>query len=215
VRHFLLFPLPGPAARDAHPPLPAMRGPDLTGRAERSVSRPGPTDGPPQGAQTAPGRPPATPAEGPGTADDPLLTIEEVTAELRVSRAAFYRRRRRGAGPAVVRLRSAACGSGAARSRRGCAAWKKRTRTTDRSKEQMDSYDVRFWDIRKLGNGGTAVPGPVGRRRARALQVLQGPPPRRRVPRRAQGRGLRPAALQPPYRPARRRDHRGGDGHLV
>jgi len=33
-----------------------------------------------------------------------LLTIEEVTSELRVSRAAFYRWRRQGAGPAVVRL---------------------------------------------------------------------------------------------------------------
>jgi excisionase family DNA binding protein len=76
----------------------------LTRRAERSVRRPGPTDGPPPGTVTAPGRPPATPGAGPGTADDPLLTIEEVTAELRVSRAAFYRWRRQGAGPALVRL---------------------------------------------------------------------------------------------------------------
>jgi predicted DNA-binding transcriptional regulator AlpA len=53
---------------------------------------------------TAPARPPATSGADPGTADDPLLTIEEVTAELRVSRAAFYRRRRQGAGPPVVRL---------------------------------------------------------------------------------------------------------------
>ena len=53
---------------------------------------------------TAPGRPPATPGADPGTADDPLLTIEEVTAELRVSRAAFYRWRRQRAGPPVVRL---------------------------------------------------------------------------------------------------------------
>ena len=51
-----------------------------------------------------PGRPPATLDGGPGTADDPLLTIDEVIAELRVSRAAFYRWRRQGAGPAVVRL---------------------------------------------------------------------------------------------------------------
>ena len=76
----------------------------MTGRAERSVRRPGPTDGPPPGTQTAPGRPPATPDEGPGAADDPLLTIDEVIAELRVSRAAFYRWRWQGAGPAVVRL---------------------------------------------------------------------------------------------------------------
>ena len=64
----------------------------------------GPTDGPPPGTRTAPGRPPAAPDGEPGTADDPLLTIEEVIAELRVSRAAFYRWRRQGAGPAAVRL---------------------------------------------------------------------------------------------------------------
>jgi len=62
------------------------------------------------GGQPAPGnanrsRPaPATPDGEPGTADDPLLTIDEVIAGLRVSRAAFYRWRRQGAGPAVVRL---------------------------------------------------------------------------------------------------------------
>ena len=76
----------------------------MTGRAERSVRRRGPTDGPPPGTPTAPGRPPATPDGEPGTTEDPLLTIEEVTAELRVSRAAFYRWRRQGVGPAVVRL---------------------------------------------------------------------------------------------------------------
>ena len=59
-----------------------------------------PTDGAAPGTDTAPAPPPATPA-GPG---DPLLTIEEVTTELRVSRAAFYRWRRHGTGPAVVRL---------------------------------------------------------------------------------------------------------------
>jgi excisionase family DNA binding protein len=35
---------------------------------------------------------------------DDLLTIDEVLATLRVSRAAFYRWRRRGTGPATVRL---------------------------------------------------------------------------------------------------------------
>jgi excisionase family DNA binding protein len=53
---------------------------------------------------TVPGRPPATPADQPGTPGDPLLTIDEVTAQLRVSRTAFYRWRKQGAGPAVVRL---------------------------------------------------------------------------------------------------------------
>ena len=35
---------------------------------------------------------------------DELLTIDEVIATLRVSRAAFYRWRRRGTGPETVRL---------------------------------------------------------------------------------------------------------------
>jgi predicted DNA-binding transcriptional regulator AlpA len=68
------------------------------------VRRGGPTDGPLRGTRTAPGRPPAIPPDEPGTADDPLLTINEVIAELRVSRAAFYRWRRLGVGPPAVRL---------------------------------------------------------------------------------------------------------------
>ena len=44
-------------------PPPAGRGPDLTRRAERSVPRPGPADGPPPGTRTAPGRPAATPPD--------------------------------------------------------------------------------------------------------------------------------------------------------
>jgi excisionase family DNA binding protein len=94
----------------------------LTGRAEQSVRRGGPTDGLVPGTQTAPGRPPATPVEGPGTADDPLLTIEEVTAELRVSRAAFYRWRRQGTGPAAVRLP----GGGVRIRRSALTAWLRR-----------------------------------------------------------------------------------------
>jgi predicted DNA-binding transcriptional regulator AlpA len=51
--------------------------------------------------------------------DDPLLAIDEVIAELRVSRAAFYRWRRRAEGPAVVRLPG-----GGVRVRRGAlTAW--------------------------------------------------------------------------------------------
>jgi excisionase family DNA binding protein len=95
---------PGPAAPGRGLPSRSRPGPDLTRRAERSVRRPGPTDGPPPGTPTAPGRPPATPDGAPGTPGDPLLTIDEVIAELRVSRAAFYRWRRQGAGPAAVRL---------------------------------------------------------------------------------------------------------------
>jgi excisionase family DNA binding protein len=81
-----------------------------------------PTDGPVPGTQTAPGRPPATPDGEPGTPDDPLLTIDEVTAELRVSRAAFYRWRRQGAGPAAVRLP----GGGVRVRRSALSAWLRR-----------------------------------------------------------------------------------------
>jgi len=101
---FRLSPFPR-AGRPGQPP--AADGPggaDLTRRAERSVRRRGPADGPPPGTATAPGRPAATPPDDPGTPGDPLLTIEEVTAELRVSRAAFYRWRARGNGPPAVRL---------------------------------------------------------------------------------------------------------------
>ncbi len=44
----------------------------------------------------------------------------------------------------------------------------------------MDSYDVRFWDTKKRQRHRSPAPGPVGGRRPRALQVVQGPPPRRR-----------------------------------
>ena len=99
----------------------------MTGRAERSVRGRGPTDGLISGTRTAPGRPPATPAEGPGTADDPLLTIDAVIAELRVSRAAFYRWRRQGAGPAVVRLP----GGGVRVRRSALTAWLRRLEEED------------------------------------------------------------------------------------
>ena len=157
---FPLSPVAGPAAPDRGR-TSARRGPDLTGRAERSVRRRGPTDGPPPGTQTAPGRPPPPRTKHPVTPGDPLLTIEEVTAELRVSRAAFYRWRRQGAGPAV----GAAAGrrrAGPAQRAHRVAAPPGRTRKTDRSKQQMDSYDVRFWDIKKLGNGTGAGSGSGG-----------------------------------------------------
>jgi len=102
----------------------------LTGRAERSVRRRGPTDGPPPGTPTAPGRPAAIPDGSPGTADNPLLTIDEVIAELRVSRAAFYRWRRQGVGPAVVRLP----GGGVRVRRSALSAWL-------RSLEEQDTQD--------------------------------------------------------------------------
>ena len=104
VRPFLFSRFRGPAAAGGCRPSPARPGLDLTRREERSVRRRDATDGPPPGTHTAPGWPAATPPDAPGAGDDRLLTMEEVTAELRVSRAAFYRWRRAGAGPAVVRL---------------------------------------------------------------------------------------------------------------
>jgi excisionase family DNA binding protein len=76
---------------------------------------------------TAPGRPAATPDGAPGTADDPLLTIDEVIAELRVSRAAFYRWRRQGAGPPAVRLP----GGGVRVRRSALTAWLRRLEQED------------------------------------------------------------------------------------
>ena len=110
-----LFPRFPAAATGWRMPPPAREGPDLTRRAERSVRRRGPTDGPPPGTPTAPGRPPATSDGGPGTPGDPLLTIDEVIAELRVSRAAFYRWRRQEPARQPCGCRAAASGSGAAR----------------------------------------------------------------------------------------------------
>jgi excisionase family DNA binding protein len=130
------FPFPGfprPAAPGRCRPWPAGRGPDLTGRAERSVRRRGPTDGPAPGTPTAPSRPPATPGADPGTADDPLLTIDEVTAELRVSRAAFYRWRRQGAGPAAVRLP----GGGVRVRRSALTAWLRRLEADTRDGQEQ------------------------------------------------------------------------------
>ena len=133
----LRLPFPCRQPRAAAPP-PARRGPDLTRRAERSVRRRGPTDGPPPGTPTAPGRPAATPGAGPGTADDPLLTIEEVTAELRVSRAAFYRWRRQGAGPAAVRLP----GGGVRVRRSALTLWLRRLETGHARRTGADRWTV-------------------------------------------------------------------------
>jgi predicted DNA-binding transcriptional regulator AlpA len=80
---------------------------------------------------------PPTPAEGPGTADDPLLTIDEVITELRVSRAAFYRWRRQGAGPAVVRLP----GGGVRVRRSTLTAWRRRLEEEDTQDGQEQGAD--------------------------------------------------------------------------
>ena len=88
--------------------LPARRERDtgLTTRPQQSGGGADRTDRHRPPARTARSTAPATPADEPDgpAAPDALLTIEEVIAELRVSRAAFYRWRRRGTGPAEVRL---------------------------------------------------------------------------------------------------------------
>jgi len=76
----------------------------LTARPEQSAGGAGRTYRHRQRTRTARDTAPATPADEPAPAPGALLTIEEVIAELRVSRAAFYRWRRRGTGPAEVRL---------------------------------------------------------------------------------------------------------------
>jgi len=208
-----LSPFPGPAVpRGCRPP--AGRGPDLTRRAERSVRRRDPTDGPPPGTPTAPGQPPATPDEAAGSPGDPLLTIEEVTAELRVSRAAFYRWRRQGAGPALVRLP----GGGVRVRRSALSQWLRRLEEATTAEEhgadgQLRRQVLGHQEDRRQRQRRT-VPGPVDRQRAGALQVVQEQDPRRRVPRQPQGRRPRPPALQPPHRPPSR-DHRRGTAHLV
>ena len=133
-----------------------------------------------------------------------------------MSRAAFYRWRRQGAGPAVVRLP----GGGVRVRRSALTAWLRRLEEQDTQEGQEQGADGQLrrqvlghQEARQRHRG--AVPGPVGGRRPRALQVVQGPPAGRRVPHRPEGRGPRPAALQPPHRPARSRDHRRGDDHLV
>jgi predicted DNA-binding transcriptional regulator AlpA len=66
-----------------------------------------------------------------------LLRIEEVIAELRVSRAAFYRWRRQGAGPAVVRLP----GGGVRVRRSALVAWLRRLEEEDTQDGQEQGAD--------------------------------------------------------------------------
>jgi excisionase family DNA binding protein len=77
---------------------------DLTAGPEQSAGGAGRTYRHRQRTRTARDTAPATPADEPAPAPDALLTLNEVITELRVSRAAFYRWRRRGTGPAEVRL---------------------------------------------------------------------------------------------------------------
>jgi excisionase family DNA binding protein len=65
------------------------------------------------------------------------LTIDEVIAELRVSRAAFYRWRRQGAGPPAVRLP----GGGVRVRRSALAAWLGRLEEQDTLQRQEHGAD--------------------------------------------------------------------------
>jgi predicted DNA-binding transcriptional regulator AlpA len=100
---------------------------------------------------------------GPG---DPLLTIDEVIAELRVSRAAFYRWRRQGAGPAVVRLP----GGGVRVRRSALAAWLRRLEEQDTQDGQEQTADGQLRH-QVLGHQEdrqrhrSPLPGPVGGQR--------------------------------------------------
>ena len=160
----------------------AGAGLDGGGRSGASVVA-DPRTGRPRERAPLPAGPPPPRTQDPGPPDDPLLTIEEVTAELRVSRAAFYRWRRLGAGPAVVRLP----GGGVRVRRSALTEWLRRLEAdTQDGQEQTADGQLRR---QVLGHQEARqrqrrpVPGPVGRRRPRALQVVQGPAPRRRVPR--------------------------------
>jgi hypothetical protein len=183
----------------------ARAGLDGAGGAERASWRTRGQTVP--GTRTAPGRPLATPDGDSGTRGDPLLRIEEVTAELRVGvagrvlplaaagsrpgdRAAARRRR---AGPAQ-------CADGvAAPPGRG---------QEHRRQEQMDSYDVRFWDIKKLGNGSGgrfrvrwAVNGREHCSRSRAARWPTGSSPASRTPSATGGPSTPAPACPTPTRP--------------
>src|ERR1700680_1293981 len=95
--------------------------------------------------------------EEPGVTGDPddLLTIDEVIAALRVSRAAFYRWRRRGARPgAGPRRRGAARGrrKGPAQRTAAVAAQPARRQPGRRGHRSMSTYDVKIWDPKKIGD---------------------------------------------------------------
>jgi hypothetical protein len=99
---------PSPAPRGCSHGRMVAREPDLTRAGGASVVADARTGRP--GNANRSWTAPAASGADPGTGDDPLLTIEEVTAELRVSR---------------------------------------------RSRQQMDSYDVRFWDTKKIADNAS------------------------------------------------------------
>jgi excisionase family DNA binding protein len=88
VLPFLLFPGSGQAALCGRLPSSAGRGPDLTGRAEQSVRRPGPADGPPPGERPPVRHRAADPAPLGGS--NRLLSVDELAAYLGVPKKTVY-----------------------------------------------------------------------------------------------------------------------------
>jgi excisionase family DNA binding protein len=105
----------------------AAPGTHLTPGAEASVGRADHTDRHRRRAHAAGAAALAPAGEDTRPADDDrLLTVDEVIGELGVSRAAFYRWRRQGRGPATVRLP----GGGLRIRRAALKAWLRRREDT-------------------------------------------------------------------------------------
>ena len=213
-----LFPrVPGPAAPGSGLPPPAGRGPDLTGGRSGASVVADPRTGRPRERQPLPAGPRHPGRSDPGTPDDPLLTIEEVTAELRVSRAAFYRWRRQGAGPAAVRLPG-----GGVRVRRSALT---RVAAPAGSRHARRTGARSRWTVTTSGSGTPRrSPTTPAAARYRVRWAVDGQEHCKSFKARplADGflDGLKDAARdRRPFNPRTglpgRRGHRGGDGHLV
>ena len=158
--------------------------------------------------------PAAAAGEPGGTAgSDQLLTIEEVIAELRVSRTTFYRWRRQGTGPPAVRLP----GGGVRIRRSALRQWLHRLDNPAGGTGPMNSYDVRFWDPRKIGDtarGRWRVRWSVaGREHCRsfpARPLADGSWPASKTPSATASRSTRPPGCPPPAQQAA-----AGDCQLV
>ena len=145
---------------------------DLTTGPGRSVHAPHRTDSRRHGHDTIPPARRAAGRKEPGVTAGPdeLLTVEEVIAELRVPRSTFYRWRQQGTAPAVVKLPS-----GAVRIRRtaldAVAARPGRRPRRSTPRDQLPGQILGHQEDRR--HGPRPVPGPLGRRRPRALQVIR------------------------------------------
>ena len=133
---FPLAPFSQSAAQGSLPP-PARRGPDLTRRAERSVRRRDPTDGPPPGTQTAPGRPPRHPRRPTRNAGRPAADDRGGDRRTAGIAGRFYRWRRQGTGPPAVRLP----GGGVRVRRSALTAWLRRLEEEDTQDGQEQTAD--------------------------------------------------------------------------